>query len=191
MSAATKPSTRERILEISLELFAEQGYDKTSLRDIAERLGTTKAALYYHFARKEDILLELHLQLHALGRGMLEELAGLDGWEAKAAAWPRLLDEFIVKIADHRDLLLVHTTNPGPMRDLDNSERHKAENAVAQDAIRELMMNPDAPLDQRVRIVSSFGAVLTGLVDPGNFFDDVSTEALAAEVRAVVADLFR
>ena len=58
---------RERILDVSLELFNEQGYDKTSLREIAERLDVTKAALYYHFERKEDILLELHLRLHALG----------------------------------------------------------------------------------------------------------------------------
>src|SRR5262249_12854805 len=40
--------TRERIQAIALELFAEQGYEKTSLREIAERLGVTKAALYYH-----------------------------------------------------------------------------------------------------------------------------------------------
>src|SRR6266536_3697021 len=48
--------TRERIQEIALELFAEQGYEKTSLREIAERLGVTKAALYYHFKSKEDIV---------------------------------------------------------------------------------------------------------------------------------------
>ena len=49
------------------ELFIRHGYDKTSLRDIAERLEITKAALYYYFERKEDILLELHLRLHAIG----------------------------------------------------------------------------------------------------------------------------
>jgi AcrR family transcriptional regulator len=49
-------STRERIQSIALELFAEQGYEKTSLREIAERLGVTKAALYYHFRSKEDIV---------------------------------------------------------------------------------------------------------------------------------------
>src|SRR5215510_7077190 len=48
--------TRERIQAIALELFAEQGYEKTSLREIAERLGVTKAALYYHFKSKEDIV---------------------------------------------------------------------------------------------------------------------------------------
>lgn len=51
--------TREKIQEIALELFAEQGYDKTSLREIAERLNVTKAALYYHFRTKEDIVASL------------------------------------------------------------------------------------------------------------------------------------
>jgi len=37
-------------------LFAERGYDQTSLREIADRLGVDKAALYYHFKTKEEIL---------------------------------------------------------------------------------------------------------------------------------------
>lgn len=51
--------TREKIQQVALELFAEQGYDKTSLREIAERLDVTKAALYYHFRTKDDILTSL------------------------------------------------------------------------------------------------------------------------------------
>jgi AcrR family transcriptional regulator len=51
--------TRTKIQQIALELFAEQGYEKTSLREIAERLGVTKAALYYHFKTKEDIVSSL------------------------------------------------------------------------------------------------------------------------------------
>src|SRR5882757_3980360 len=54
-----RAGTREKIQEIALELFAEQGYEKTSLREIAERLGVTKAALYYHFRTKEDIVASL------------------------------------------------------------------------------------------------------------------------------------
>src|SRR6266851_6340097 len=51
--------TRTRIQQVALELFAEQGYDKTSLREIAGRLAVTKAALYYHFKSKEDIVRSL------------------------------------------------------------------------------------------------------------------------------------
>lgn len=48
--------TRERIKAVALELFTEQGYEATSLREVAERLGVTKAALYYHFKSKDEIV---------------------------------------------------------------------------------------------------------------------------------------
>jgi AcrR family transcriptional regulator len=51
--------TRSRLRELALELFAEQGYEQTSLREIAERLGVTKAALYYYYKSKEDIVRDL------------------------------------------------------------------------------------------------------------------------------------
>src|SRR5205814_70367 len=44
---------------VALELFGARGYEKASLREIAERLGVTKAAVYYHFTSKEDILTSL------------------------------------------------------------------------------------------------------------------------------------
>ncbi|GGO63789.1 TetR/AcrR family transcriptional regulator [Nonomuraea cavernae] len=51
-----REDTRTRIQEIALRLFTEQGYEATSLREIAEELGVTKAALYYHFKTKDDIV---------------------------------------------------------------------------------------------------------------------------------------
>lgn len=51
--------TRRRILDAALELFIEQSYAGTPVRDIAERLGMTKASLYYHFASKEALLTAL------------------------------------------------------------------------------------------------------------------------------------
>lgn len=57
---ATAPSrrtdTREVILSTALELFADKGYDATSMREIAEKIGISKPALYYHFDSKEDIV---------------------------------------------------------------------------------------------------------------------------------------
>ncbi len=52
----TRRDTRARILEVALRLFAERGYAGTSVRDIAEELGITKAAVHYHFAAKERLL---------------------------------------------------------------------------------------------------------------------------------------
>ena len=47
---------RAQGLEIAVRLFNEQGYDATSVAALAERLGLSKAALYHHFASKEQIL---------------------------------------------------------------------------------------------------------------------------------------
>lgn len=51
----TEVDTRERILEKALEMFAENGYNGTNLRDLAESLGLSKSALYRHFSSKEEI----------------------------------------------------------------------------------------------------------------------------------------
>ena len=47
---------REQILRVAVDLFIEQGYDATSVSQLAERLGLTKSALYHHFASKEELL---------------------------------------------------------------------------------------------------------------------------------------
>src|SRR3979411_752407 len=51
--------TRNAIRDVAIELFAQHGYQKTSLREIAERLGMTKAALYYHYPSKQALLLAI------------------------------------------------------------------------------------------------------------------------------------
>jgi AcrR family transcriptional regulator len=48
--------TKRRIVREALKLFLEGGYDRTSLRDIAEAVGVTKPAIYHHFGSKEDLL---------------------------------------------------------------------------------------------------------------------------------------
>ena len=49
-------STREKIIEVSLELFAKRGFSGVSVRDIASAVGVRESALYKHFKNKQDIL---------------------------------------------------------------------------------------------------------------------------------------
>jgi AcrR family transcriptional regulator len=188
---AGKPlaSTRERILDIALELFVDQGYEKTSLRDIAERLGTTKAALYYHFERKQDILLELHLRLHALGRETLEKLERLEDGQERADAWPGLVDAFIDQVVANRELVLLHQRNHGALVELTNNERHRAENDDIEEQFRSVLQSPAIPLAQRVRMACSLGAVVGALVGGEELFGDVPMPEIAELVRAAVRDL--
>ena len=186
-----EPSTRERILDIALELFSEQGYDKTSLRDIAERLGTTKAALYYHFARKEDILLELHMRLHEIGYDVLAQLDELEGGQAYVEAWPELMDEFIDRVTQNRELVVLHLRNVRALEQIGADERHQAENEDMMGRFARVFANPEIPLGDRVRMACSLGAVITGLIDAGERFGDVDPAQVIELVRASVRDLLR
>lgn len=57
---AREPSpTRQRILDVARELFSSRGYERTPLRAISDSLGVTKAALYYHFRAKDDLLVAI------------------------------------------------------------------------------------------------------------------------------------
>ena len=181
--------TRERILDLALELFTEQGYDGTSLRDIAERLGTTKAALYYHFARKEDILLELHLRLHALGRGVLDELEAMPDDASRAAAWPQLLDRVITQVAENRKLLLLHQRNQNALRALEQDERHQAENEDLEQRFRQILANPELPAETRMRIACSMFAAMGGIMAGTDLLADVAPEEQIALVRTIVGEM--
>ena len=180
-------TTRERILDIALELFTEQGYDKTSLRDIAERLDVTKAALYYHFERKEDILLELHLRLHALGREALDYLESLDA--TSSARMPgrgprRVIDELL----SNRELILLHLRNHSALEQLHDDERHGPKTTIGS-SVRRLLASSDLPLEQRVRMACSISAVMAVIGGYGGVFGDVPPEELAELVRDAARDL--
>lgn len=52
----SRSDTRERIQDVARELFIKQGVQRTSLQDIAAKLGITKPALYYHFSSREELV---------------------------------------------------------------------------------------------------------------------------------------
>jgi AcrR family transcriptional regulator len=180
---------RESILDVSLELFTEQGYDKTSLREIAERLDVTKAALYYHFERKEDILLELHLRLHTLGFDALRELEDLGTAQERVDAWPRVLDTFIDQLVDNADLILLHVRNHNAFEAIGENERHEAENEDLQQQVARLLASPDVPAAQRVRMACSIGAVLAAIGVHGGVFADIAPTELMEHVRGAARDV--
>ncbi len=71
VGATGKESTRERILRVATEMFAERGYHGTSVADLGIAAGIKRGALYYHIGSKEELLFDLskrHVE-EALARG--------------------------------------------------------------------------------------------------------------------------
>lgn len=190
-------STRARILDIAQELFIEQGYDKTSLREIAERLGTTKAALYYHFERKQDILLALHMRLHDIGRETFERLEGQEGGPAGAEGWLAVLDEFIDQVTQNPDLFVLHQRNLNALSEIEHDERHERENEDMIELMRRLLGSPGIDVELRVRVSCAISAVMGGLIGGSvgrrigghDLLSDVPMATLARIVRETVHDI--
>lgn len=75
-----KANTRARIIDSAKSLFAEQGYQKTTILDISKQAGLSEAALYEYFQGKEDLLLTIpDLWVAELLKDIDEQLFGVKG----------------------------------------------------------------------------------------------------------------
>lgn len=150
---APRGDTRERIQAIALDLFAEQGYEKTSLREIAERLGVTKAALYYHFKSKEDIVRSFTEDYRA-------ELEAVIAWGAAQPPTPATRTEILARYADivSRRLAVIRfmEQNQAAMHTLmsDGAQRKKLFREQFT-TLSDLLTPPGATLPERVRAAMS------------------------------------
>jgi TetR/AcrR family fatty acid metabolism transcriptional regulator len=80
----SKENTRVRIINSAKKLFAEQGYQKTTIVDISKQAGVSEAALYEYFQGKEDLLLTIpDLWVSELLKDLDEQLFGVQGAENK------------------------------------------------------------------------------------------------------------
>ena len=178
-------STRERILDVALDLFVAQGYDGTSLRQIAEQLSVTKAALYYHFESKEDILRALHMRLHEFGKDALDS-AGDQPMTLEL--WGQLLDRLIEQMLAQRKLFLMHERNQAVLEKL-HSEEHGAEHDDIQNQFRKILLDTRVPERDRVRMAAAFGAAFAGLFLAGESFPDSDTAKLGDMLRECIGDV--
>ena len=80
----------QRLLAAATRLFAERGYDRTSVQEIVEAAGVTKGALYHYFGSKDDLLHEVYARVLRVQQERLDALRGRRraGGEAAAGARP-------------------------------------------------------------------------------------------------------
>jgi AcrR family transcriptional regulator len=146
--------TRNEILRVALELFRTQGYDATSLREIAERCDITKAALYYHFRAKEHLVVELTRPfLDGFAEIVSTARARLDGEQAVSAE--DLLGQYLDLIIAQHPVLSLLVSDPGTMNHPDIGLR----GTTLVRAFEAELVGPDATDGDHVRAACALGAV--------------------------------
>jgi AcrR family transcriptional regulator len=169
--------TKERILEVARELFVKQGVQKTSMREIADQLGITKPALYYHFTSREELIRSIVQPLIDGGEELLLR------YEAMTEAGPHeLLIDYFDYNYRHRDDLVLLLHELTALADLGPIELMVA----WRERLTELLTGPSPTLQQRARAVLALG----GLQDCTIQFRDVPQDELRiAAVNAACAAL--
>jgi AcrR family transcriptional regulator len=175
----TEPSrigTREQILDTALTLFTTQGYDATSLREIADRLQLTKAALYYHFPAKELLLIELTRPFLDGLSLMVTELRSSKDWtqESVLAAY---LDLFV----EHISIVALLNREPATLHHPDVGQR--ARSLVL--GIQQQLSGPDPSPVQLVRTACAMGVVHAVPQMPQDVLRDQRDTVLAAALAAL------
>jgi len=144
--------TRSQAQKVALELFAERGYEKTSLREIAERLGVTKAALYYHFKSKEDIV-------HSLTDDYFAEIDALLEWAKDQppgeATRRQVLDRYVGIVLAGSEVFHFLEQNRAAVQGMEAGKERFARFRDRLDGLVELLAGPDAPLRDRVRATTA------------------------------------
>ncbi|MEU8530797.1 MULTISPECIES: TetR/AcrR family transcriptional regulator [Streptomyces] len=148
-------NTRQRIQDVALELFAEQGYEKTSLREIAERLDVTKAALYYHFKTKEDILIGL---FHDLTRPMDELIEWAKAQPRSLETRQEVLRRYQAALLDAAPLFRFMQENQATVRELSVGLTFKERMIELTGLVKE----PDFAMVDQVRCISAIFTLHAG-----------------------------
>ena len=148
----TKPRsrTRQRIQEVARDLFARQGVQRTSLQDIADELGITKPALYYHFASREDLVRSIVVPLIEEGEQFVADQENLGHTDAR-----ELLEGYFDFHYRHREDLVLVLAELTMLADLGLIDKVLA----WRDRLGKLVFGARPTLAQSTRAVVAFGGL--------------------------------
>src|SRR5262249_23124729 len=175
---SARSGTRDQILAIARRLFVDQGYAGTWIADLARELGTTTAALYYHFPSKADILAEL----------LAEPLEAFSRVAEHAASLPpdELLTELVDLTIAWRDLIRLVTDEPAVRVALGEDAQQRSQQLVAPIVAALAGRRPIRAA--RVRAWAAFAVVRDGTLAA---LRDTDAPVLAADRNEILAAAIR
>jgi AcrR family transcriptional regulator len=171
--------TRAEILDVAAELFGERGYDATSLREIAERLGISKAALYYHFSSKQEILRALVEPMGDILREIVERLETTQNLRD----WAAVLSWMIGLIVEHIAFFRLLERNRYSMRELYATLAEISDHIELRERVAVAAHASASSIEDEIRMFAALGAV-TG-------FDDWAPKLLSEGPPAVIQQELR
>lgn len=100
----TEPSTHEKIIQVAQKLFARNGYDGTTTKELAEKAGIAEGTLFRHFTNKKAILVEVATQGWVdLLTDLLTELSEMANYEAIS----HVMYKRMLRLGDNYDMMRI------------------------------------------------------------------------------------
>jgi TetR/AcrR family transcriptional regulator, cholesterol catabolism regulator len=135
----TRQDPRQEILRAPARLFQQQGYDATSMNDVAAALKLSKGGLYHHFQSKDEIL--FHIMSHAMDiteERVIKVARRIEGPEERLRTVIRLHIEVVLSEEDREITVMLHENHPLPpglRRKINGRKKdyiHFVENLIAE-----------------------------------------------------------
>ncbi|MEV4013155.1 TetR/AcrR family transcriptional regulator [Nonomuraea angiospora] len=166
--------TRTRIQEVARELFVSQGVQNTSLRQISDRLGITKPALYYHFASRDDLV-------RSIVQPMVEDIERFVATRQPGDA-RQLLDDYFELIWRHRQVTMMMVRELSVLGFLDLGTRM----FDWRRRIIALLLGPELTQAQHIRATVALGGMSDCSVEYANLpVEEVKPAAVEAAAAAL------
>src|SRR6266568_2970600 len=106
---------RQEILRAAARLFQQQGYDATSMNDVAAALKLSKGGLYHHFQSKDEILLEImNHAMEITQERVLDPVRGIADPEERLRSLIRRHIEVVLSPRDREITVMLHENHPLP-----------------------------------------------------------------------------
>ncbi|MBF6357916.1 TetR/AcrR family transcriptional regulator [Nocardia higoensis] len=150
--------TKMAIRDAAVELFGSKGFEQTSLREVADAVGITKASLYYHYPSKLDLLLAI---IDPVVENIRAVVADIDGLAHDAENARRVLRDYLRGMIRHRDA--------GSMCVRDTVAVYNAVSERYPDVLEagrvltDWLAGPEASDEARVRAAAAISVITTAL----------------------------
>jgi AcrR family transcriptional regulator len=179
-------TTKERVLDAAVDLFAQQGYDGTSVTQVIERAGLTKGGFYHHFASKEDLLYEVYGDLITHQLDAMEAVLGRRLPPAQTLR--ELIVDLVESTAASAQRALVFAREIDRLGD-ERTAAYRAARRRYHDAVRKLVQKGQASgAFARVASADTITFTIFGVINELPLWYRPSGRKKAAQIGAELAD---